>query len=167
MRALYEQDRTIRIPVSKEEKIRKAQKFIDSQDQKPSVEEIAEHIGLSPSEAERTLQMSETIFSLDTPLENGTPQGNFIPDSKTKTPEEILIQQEKTQEIHTIIQERLSETRKKVICFHYGIGHGIILSNKGKAQVLRKKETQIMGILATSKKVLASAFWRYNKRESL
>jgi RNA polymerase primary sigma factor len=92
-RTLSQQGRTIRIPVHMSDRIRRLYKRAQRMEQdwrrRPTPEEIAEEMGLSPSEVRWLLKVSQRPLSLDRPVgkeEEASELGKFIEDESAPSP---------------------------------------------------------------------------------
>ena len=105
IRALFEQPRTIRIPIYIGEKLnllkRVKKQFGKEKNWEPNLEEIAREMDIPVRKVEKLLQVPRQTLSLDTPVrKNDSPGsdligviGDFIADEKAVNPEEAAIEQ--------------------------------------------------------------------------
>ncbi len=93
-RAIADQGRTIRVPVHMGDQINKLLRIQHQLTQQlgrePTVEELAEAMGVSPRKVEQMLQVSRHPLSLEMPTDDDEDSvlGDFIKDERTQTPEE-------------------------------------------------------------------------------
>jgi RNA polymerase primary sigma factor len=92
-RTLSQQGRTIRIPVHMSDRIRRLYKRAQRMEQdwrrRPTPEEIAEEMGLNPSEVRWLLKVSQRPLSLDRPVgkeDEASEFGKFIEDESAPSP---------------------------------------------------------------------------------
>lgn len=128
-RAIADQARTIRIPVHMVETINKVKKvsnqLLHENGREPSVEEIAEKIGLTPDKVREILRISQEPVSLETPIgeEEDSHLGDFIPDEDAPAPADAAS--------HMMLKEQLSEVlatltprEAKVLSLRFGLEDG-------------------------------------------
>ena len=93
-RALADQARTIRIPVHMVETINRlikvSRQLLQELGREPSVEEIAEAMGLTPEKVREVMKISQEPISLETPIgeEEDSHLGDFIEDQEAVAPAE-------------------------------------------------------------------------------
>ena len=98
-RAIADQGRTIRVPVHMYEQInrlaRVSRQLVQELGRDPTVEEIAEELGVSPKKVERTIKVSQRPLSLEMPVgeEDDSFLGDFIEDSEAPSPTDQASQQ--------------------------------------------------------------------------
>ena len=91
-RAIADQGRTIRVPVHMYEQInrlaRVSRQLVQELGRDPTMEEIAEELGVSPKKVERTIKVSQRPLSLEMPVgeEDDSFLGDFIEDSEAPSP---------------------------------------------------------------------------------
>ena len=133
-RALYNTGRLIRIPVFNAEKGRKYLKAKNELEavlgMEPTVEQIAEHLGVSVEKAAEYYSYVAPILSLNAELaepehyEDGFSLMDVIKDDETKQPEYIVIEQLALREEFEKLFSRLSEKEKNVLCLRFGYYDG-------------------------------------------
>lgn len=125
-RAVADQARTIRIPVHMVETIHRLSKTSRALNQElgrePTVDEIAQNMGLSPEKVREIMRIAMDPVSLETPIgeEEDSHLGDFIRDDNNVTPPDSvfhsMLHDELLKELHS-----LSEREEKVILLRYGL----------------------------------------------
>ena len=114
-RALADQARTIRIPVHMVETINRlikvSRQLLQELGREPSVEEIAEAMGLTPEKVREVMKISQEPISLETPIgeEEDSHLGDFIEDQEAVAPAEaasVMLLKEKMQDVLQNLTER-------------------------------------------------------------
>ncbi|MCP3964910.1 MAG: RNA polymerase sigma factor RpoD/SigA [Lentisphaerae bacterium] len=125
-RAIAEQSRTIRIPVQSVEKInkiRRAQREMARElGRAPSVQELAEHLELSPRTISELRHASLNTSSLNEPIiagEDGEIQ-DFIEDKPERSPDKVLGDVESMHHLYALVK-RLSEREQQVLRMRFGL----------------------------------------------
>jgi RNA polymerase primary sigma factor len=128
-RAIADQSRTIRVPVHMVDtitKLRNASRgFVQRHGREPTVEEIAELVGLSVEEAQCIWRMSRQPVSLDQPLgdsEDGA-VGDFVKDQHEEDPLQAVNQQALKQVIGRAL-DGLSYREREIIRLRFGLADG-------------------------------------------
>jgi RNA polymerase primary sigma factor len=150
-RALADQARTIRIPVHMVETINRlikiSRQLLQELGREPSVEEIAEAMGLSPEKVREVMKISQEPISLETPIgeEEDSHLGDFIEDQEAVAPAEaasVMLLKEKMQDV----LQNLTERERKVLVLRFGLedGHQRTLEEVGQEfGVTRERIRQI------------------------
>ena len=125
-RALADQSRTIRVPVHMNEvshKIARISKRLTQQFASPArFEDIGNALDMSPDKVQETVQAFQDPLSLETPIGDGdTVLTDFIPDSRTVSPEGPISRQE-TNKLMEQILGKLTQREQMVIRLRFGIG---------------------------------------------
>ena len=125
-RALADQSRTIRVPVHMNEvsnKIARVSKRLTQQYASPAkFEDIGTELDMSPDKVHETVQAFQDPLSLETPIGDGeTVLTDFIPDSRTVSPENPITRQE-TNKLMEEILGKLTQREQMVIRLRFGIG---------------------------------------------
>jgi RNA polymerase primary sigma factor len=125
-RALADQSRTIRVPVHMNEvshKIARISKRLTQQHASPArFEDIGDALDMSPDKVHETVQAFQDPLSLETPIGDGeTVLTDFIPDSRTVSPEGPITRQE-TNKLMEQILGNLTPREQTVIRLRFGIG---------------------------------------------
>jgi len=150
-RALADQARTIRIPVHMVETINRlikiSRQLLQELGREPSVDEIAESMGLSPDKVREVMKISQEPISLETPIgeEEDSHLGDFIEDQEAVAPAEaasVMLLKEKMQDV----LQNLTERERKVLVLRFGLedGHQRTLEEVGQEfGVTRERIRQI------------------------
>ncbi len=150
-RALADQARTIRIPVHMVETINRlikiSRQLLQELGREPSVEEIAEAMGLTPEKVREVMKISQEPISLETPIgeEEDSHLGDFIEDQEAVAPAEaasVMLLKEKMADV----LQNLTERERKVLVLRFGLedGHQRTLEEVGQEfGVTRERIRQI------------------------
>src|SRR3982074_1002886 len=150
-RAIADQARTIRIPVHMVETINKlirvSRGLLQEFGRDPTVEEIANEMGLTPEKVREVIKISQEPISLETPIgeEEDSHLGDFIEDQEAVAPAEaasVMLLKEKMQDV----LKNLTERERKVLVLRFGLedGHQRTLEEVGQEfGVTRERIRQI------------------------
>src|SRR5215472_12060401 len=150
-RAIADQARTIRIPVHMVETINRliriSRRLLQELGREPSVEEIADAMGLTPEKVREVMKISQEPISLETPIgeEEDSHLGDFIEDQEAVAPAEaasVMLLKEKMQDV----LQNLTERERKVLVLRFGLedGHQRTLEEVGQEfGVTRERIRQI------------------------
>ena len=150
-RALADQSRTIRLPVHMVEtvnRIRRAQRNLSvSLGREPSVDELAENLGMTRRRVTELLQASGDTVSLETPVgdEDGSSMGDFVADDSNESTEDKAESFLLREEIDEMLKG-LSPREREVIILRFGLetGKPMTLEEVGKRfNVTRERIRQI------------------------
>ncbi len=128
-RAVADQARTIRIPVHMVETINKMiriqRQLIQDLGREPSVEEIAERMGITPDKVQNIQRIAKEPISLEAHVgeEEDSSLGDFISDPNALTPHEVMIQDMIKQVLDEVL-ETLTDREEKVLRLRYGLYDG-------------------------------------------
>ncbi len=128
-RAITNQANTIRVPAHMfdiQSKVSKAsQKLHNELGREATIEEIANELNVSTEKVEEVYHLIHTPMSLDYTVgeDDDTSVGDLIADTKTVSPEEIAIQQERKDAILKVLNT-LSEKEKEVVMWRFGLTDG-------------------------------------------
>ncbi|MGE4320787.1 MAG: RNA polymerase sigma factor RpoD [Acholeplasmataceae bacterium] len=128
-RAVADQARTIRIPVHMVETINKMiriqRQLIQDLGREPSVEEIAEKMGITPDKVQNIQRIAKEPISLEAHVgeEEDSSLGDFISDPNALTPHEVMIQDMIKQVLDEVL-ETLTDREEKVLRLRYGLYDG-------------------------------------------
>jgi RNA polymerase primary sigma factor len=158
-RAIADQGRTIRVPVHMYEQInrlaRVSRQLVQELGRDPTVEEIAEELGVSPKKVERTIKVSQRPLSLEMPVgeEDDSFLGDFIEDSEAPSPTEQASQQLLRDQIDDIFVS-LTPREVRILQLRFGLvdGYSYTLEEVGKKfgvtrERIRQIEAQALGRL--------------------
>ncbi len=150
-RAIADQGRTIRLPVHLGDKLHRLKgitlRLQQELGHEPSIEEIAEHLGIAAAKVQELLQASVEPVSLDIPLHAGQNLDLFdvIEDQMAPAPSDVashVVLRELVEEL----LDRLTERERAVLSLRYGLvdGHSHTLAEVGKRfQLTRERIRQI------------------------
>ncbi|MFN2290082.1 MAG: sigma-70 family RNA polymerase sigma factor, partial [Anaerolineae bacterium] len=150
-RAIADQGRTIRVPVHMYEQInrlaRVSRQLVQELGRDPTVEEIAEELGVSPKKVERTIKVSQRPLSLEMPVgeEDDSFLGDFIEDSEAPSPTDQASQQLLRDQIEDIFGS-LTPREVRILQLRFGLvdGYSYTLEEVGrKFGVTRERIRQI------------------------
>jgi RNA polymerase primary sigma factor len=150
-RALADQARTIRIPVHMVETINRlikvSRQLLQELGREPSVEEIAEAMGLTPEKVREVMKISQEPISLETPIgeEEDSHLGDFIEDRQAVSPSEAVISVN-LKEYTSQVLRTLTPREERVIKMRFGLEDGSehTLEEVGQSfQVTRERIRQI------------------------
>ena len=128
-RAIADQARTIRIPVHMVETIhrvsRTSRQLLQEFGREPTIDEIAEKLGMSADKVREIMKIAQDPVSLETPIgeEEDSHLGDFIPDDDTPAPAEAasasILREVIERELHT-----LTPREEHVIKLRFGLYDG-------------------------------------------
>lgn len=128
-RAVADHARTIRIPVHMFQCISqlkaKSEQIRQETGRDPSMEELAESVGMSLEETERIMKTWKHPVSLDTPVgesEDGS-FGDFLQDDNESNPAESAMQEMLRDKIEVVLRS-LTYREREIIKLRYGLGDG-------------------------------------------
>jgi RNA polymerase primary sigma factor len=158
-RAIADQGRTIRVPVHMYEQInrlaRVSRQLVQELGRDPSMEEIAEELGVSPKKVERIIKVSQRPLSLEMPVgeEDDSFLGDFIEDGEAPSPTDQASQQLLREQIDDIFAS-LTPREVRILQLRFGLvdGYSYTLEEVGKKfgvtrERIRQIEAQALGRL--------------------
>jgi len=128
-RAIADQARTIRIPVHMVETIhrvsRTSRQLLQEYGREPTIDEIAEKLGMSPEKVRDIMKTAQDPVSLETPIgeEEDSHLGDFIPDDSTPTPAEAVSYQLLREQLNKVLHT-LTPREEMVIKLRFGLDDG-------------------------------------------
>ncbi len=128
-RAVADQARTIRIPVHMVETINKMiriqRQLIQDLGRDPSLEEIANKMGITPEKVQNIQRIAKEPISLEAHVgeEEDSSLGDFISDPNALTPHEFMLQEMVKQTLDEVL-ETLTDREEKVLRLRYGLFDG-------------------------------------------
>ena len=128
-RAIADHGRTIRIPVHMVETINRYSRVKKQMYQEfgrdPSVEEIADELGVTAAKVEEIIKISMEPVSLETPVgeEEDSHLFDFIPDTKMKSSEAVVDEIMLRKAIDQVLST-LTERERKVLILRFGLDDG-------------------------------------------
>ncbi len=128
-RGIADQARTIRIPVHMVEKIKKTfrvqRTLLQILGREPTPEEIAEEMGLTPTEIREILKYATEPVSLETPVGEDEDNflGDFVADENIILPENYSLTENMKVALRSVLEE-LTEREQKVLALRFGLEDG-------------------------------------------
>ncbi len=124
LQALMEQS-TVRMPVNRLDMLSKISRTMEALQQKgvkPSIEKVAETLGFTAEEVERTLVNGQPVRSLDAPFDDGEERclHDCLCDDEQRSAEEALLELTLQQDIGTAL-EGLTHREGEVLRLYFGI----------------------------------------------
>ena len=125
-RAIADQARTIRIPVHMVETIHKvsrvSRKLLQERGHEPSVDEIAEEMGISSDKVREYLKIALDPVSFEMPIgeEEDSHLGDFIPDNETLSPSEAVSQSMLHEQLLQVL-DTLTDRERQVLMLRFGL----------------------------------------------
>lgn len=125
-RAIADQARTIRIPIHMIETINRINKVIrngiQANSKEPSVDEIAEKVGLSVDKVKQVIKITKEPVSLDAPVgtDDDSKFGDFVADSNIGTPVDNIMKDDLKAQIDQILGQ-LNEREQAVVRMRFGL----------------------------------------------
>jgi RNA polymerase primary sigma factor len=150
-RAIADQARTIRIPVHMVESMHKVHRtqrqLIQELEREPTVEELAEKVGMPEARVREILRISQDPLSLDSPVgdEDDSYLADFIEDAQAVAPADAAAKRMLGEALMEALDE-LNEREKQVVRLRFGLedGQAHTLEEVGKTfGVTRERIRQI------------------------
>jgi len=126
-RSIADQARTIRIPVHMVESINKVHRvqrqIVQELEREPTVEELADRVGLTPERVREIQRISLDPLSLDSPVgeEDDSFLGDFIKDEDADEPLDMATRQMLQDAVAEVLDE-LNEREREVVRLRFGLG---------------------------------------------
>jgi len=150
-RAIADQARTIRLPVHMHEIINKLNRtsrtLVQESGREPTLEEIAEKMGMSLEKVQKILKITKKPISLETPIgeEEDSRLEDLIEDKETISPQDAAISSNMARQIQKVLST-LNQREEKILRMRFGIGekHDHTLEEVGQDfDVTRERIRQI------------------------
>lgn len=128
-RALADQGRTIRLPVHMAEYLRKfyqvRRRLEQELEHQPSMEEIAQAMGVQPAKVHHILRASQEPLSLEQPMgdEGDNELADFIEDEVAATPHEVASQNLLAEKMDQVLAD-LSPREARILRLRFGLTSG-------------------------------------------
>jgi RNA polymerase primary sigma factor len=128
-RAIADQARTIRIPVHMVESINKVHRvqrqMLQELEREPTIEELADKVGMTPHRVREIMRISQDPLSLDSPVgeEDDSNLADFIQDMQAEAPAEIAARMMLNQAVEDALGE-LNEREQQVVRLRFGLEDG-------------------------------------------
>jgi len=126
-RAIADQARTIRLPVHVIEVINKlnrtSRNLVQQMGREPTLEEVAEKMGMSLDKVQKILKITKKPISLETPVgeEEDSRLEDFIEDKEVISPQDAAISSNMRKQIQKVLWT-LNERERKIVRMRFGIG---------------------------------------------
>ena len=126
-RAIADQARTIRIPVHMNDIINKLNRtsrtLVQQMGREPTLEEIAEKMGMSLDKVQKVFKIAKRPISLETPIgeEEDSRLEDFIEDKEVISPQDAAISSNMAKRIQKVLST-LNEREEKILRMRFGIG---------------------------------------------
>jgi RNA polymerase primary sigma factor len=150
-RAIADQARTIRLPVHMNDIINKlywtSRALVQENGREPTLEEIAEKMGMSLEKVQKILKIIKKPISLETPIgeEEGSRLEDFIEDKEVISPQDAAISSNMAKQIQKVLST-LKKREEKILKMRFGIGekHDHTLEEVGQDfNITRERVRQI------------------------
>ena len=150
-RAIADQSRTIRLPVHMIEVINKlnrtSRSMVQAMGREPTLEEIAEKMGVSLDKVQKILKITKKPISLETPIgeEEDSRLEDLIEDKEAISPQDAAINSNLTKQTQKVLST-LNKREEKILRMRFGIGekHDHTLEEVGQDfDVTRERIRQI------------------------
>jgi len=150
-RAIADQARTIRIPVHMIEIINKLNRtsrtLVQEIGREPTLEEIAEKMGMSLEKVQKVFKITKKPISLETPIgeEEDSRLEDFIEDKGAISPQDVAIGSNMAKQIQRVLST-LNQREEKILRMRFGIGekHDYTLEEVGQDfELTRERIRQI------------------------
>ncbi len=128
-RAIADQARTIRIPVHMVESINKVHRvqrqMLQELEREPTIEELAEKVGMTTARVREIMRISQDPLSLDSPVgeEDDSNLADFIEDAQAEAPAEIAARMMLNSAVLEALGE-LNEREQQVVRLRFGLEDG-------------------------------------------
>jgi RNA polymerase primary sigma factor len=150
-RAIADQARTIRLPVHMIEIVNKlhwtSRTLVQQVGREPTLEEVAEKMGISLDKVQKILKITQKPISLETPMgeEEDSRLEDFIEDKEVISPQDAAISSNMRKQIQKVLST-LKKREEKIVRMRFGIGekHDHTLEEVGQDfDVTRERVRQI------------------------
>lgn len=158
-RAVADHARTIRIPVHMFQSISmlktRAEAFRQETGREPSMEELANAVGMGIEETERIMKTWKHPVSLDTPVGESEDSsfGDFLEDSHESTPADSATQQMLRDKIDHVLKS-LTYREREIIKLRYGLGDGFSYTLEETGRIFKVTRERIRQIESKALKKL-------------
>jgi RNA polymerase primary sigma factor len=158
-RAIADQARTIRIPVHMFQSIStlkaRAEQIRQETGRDPSMEELADAVGLTVEETERIMKTWKHPISLDTPVGESEDSsfGDFLEDDNESTPADSAMHQMLRDKIDHVLKS-LTYREREIIKLRYGLGDGYSYTLEETGRIFKVTRERIRQIESKALKKL-------------
>jgi RNA polymerase primary sigma factor len=125
-RSIADQARTIRIPVHMVESINRVHRvqrqMVQQLERDPTIDELAEEVGMTPDRVREIQRISLDLLSLDAPVgeEDDSYLADFIKDDGAVEPDDAATRQMLQNEVRNVLGE-LNEREREVVVMRFGL----------------------------------------------
>jgi len=129
-RAITNKGRTVRLPAhiaGKLRALRRAGRALESRlSRRPTVQELAEEMGVHVRSIRRLQRWRERVLSLNMPVgrEGDSELADFVQDRQAPSLEEMLHDQQLREQVCELVHARLSPREQRVLSLRFGLGGG-------------------------------------------
>ena len=154
-RAVLDHSRTIRLPANVGDLVNKITRarsqMVQQLSRDPTIEEIAERLGVTPERARETLNAARDPVSIESPVneDEDTTIGDQLANTQTSSPEEILTKESLIEAVHRALAD-VSPRDSKVLTLRFGIGMPAELSTAQVAERLNISKERVRQILVSA-----------------
>jgi len=158
-RAVADHARTIRIPVHMFQSISmlksKSEQIRQETGRNPSMEELADAVGLGVDETERIMKTWKHPISLDTPVGESEDSsfGDFLEDGHEESPADSAMQQMLRDKINHVLKS-LTYREREIIKLRYGLGDGYSYTLEETGRIFKVTRERIRQIESKALKKL-------------
>ena len=158
-RAVADHARTIRIPVHMFQSISslkaRSEQIRQETGREPSMEELADAVGLSVEETERIMKTWKHPISLDTPVGESEDSsfGEFLEDGHEQAPAETAMKQMLRDKIEHVLKS-LTYREREIIRLRYGLGDGYSYTLEETGRIFKVTRERIRQIESKALKKL-------------
>jgi RNA polymerase primary sigma factor len=158
-RAVADHARTIRIPVHMFQSIStlkaRAEQIRQETGRDPSMEELADAVGLTVEETERIMKTWKHPISLDTPVGESEDSsfGDFLEDDNESTPADSAMHQMLRDKIEHVLKS-LTYREREIIKLRYGLGDGYSYTLEETGRIFKVTRERIRQIESKALKKL-------------
>ena len=154
-RAVLDHSRTIRLPANVGDLVNKITRarsqMVQQLSRDPTIEEIAERLGVTPDRARETLNAARDPVSIEAPVseDEDTTIGDQLASTHTPSPEEILTKESLIEAVHRALAD-VSPRDSRVLTLRFGIGMPAELSTAQVAERLNISKERVRQILVSA-----------------
>ena len=130
MRALTDHSRTIRLPahiVERLGKLNRSKEYLQKKNnQQPTIEEVAEEVSLPIEKVRQTLELAQSLASLDMPLDDGAEKNCFmdlVQNEGASSPEEEVLTKAMRERLNEVL-ETLLPREAEILKLRFGLSDG-------------------------------------------
>ena len=157
-RAKMDLIRTVRLPANMVNQINQIQKaeqeLLQESGAKPTTEDIAERVGLTPSKVRALIKMTQQPVSMQTSVNDtdNTEMSNFIPNPDGETPDHRAAQSLLVDSLKEVL-ETLNEREKRILEMRFGLNDGTYhtLEDVGKVFSISRERIRQIELAAIKK----------------